>query len=694
MHPHRSAPRRQPRLLPAGILAAFALALTWVLAPAALAQLPGGLGLPGLKPAVQEEPANEFGDSRDRVKASMKLSRTSARPGDEVVIAVIFDMAPEWHINPLSKSARSPDDPSIEVDGNAWLSRIRVAARDAKDESKPQQPAGVTIHEDRIQLPTLHVATLQGLKTPAYEGYAIFYIPVTVAADATPGPRSISIFTEFQACRDTCLAPAEVTLEATLDIVSRDAAPASGDLDPDFKSFDSAAFNDIRAGIGPVQQVDFDVFGTTFSIDARGTGFLLLLLVAAAGGLLLNFTPCVLPVIPLKIMGLANTAGSRGRTLFLGLVMSFGVIAFWMALGIAVSSIKGFSSANQLFQYPAVTIAIGAVIIAMAIGMMGFFSVGLPQWVYMVNPKHESAGGSFLFGIMTAILSTPCTAPLMGAAIAWAATRDVPTVLMVFAAVGIGMALPYGVLAAFPSLLKKMPRTGPASELIKQVMGLLLIAAGCFFIGSGLSGLLVSPPDPPSKLYWAFVALAGAVAGGWLTVQTFRITRNPGPRLGFGGIGLLIVAVSAFIGLTQTSHGPIKWTYYTPERLAEAKQRGDVVVIDFTAEWCLNCKALESAVLNPEPVSKLLNSPGVTAIKVDLTGNNTHGNQLLKDFNRITIPLLVVLKSDGTEVFKSDSYKPSQVLDALKAASGGKIAVDVDATSQIVPASNAPTAAH
>jgi thiol:disulfide interchange protein DsbD len=249
------------------------------------------------------------------------------------------------------------------------------------------------------------------------------------------------------------------------------------------------------------------------------------------------------------------------------------------------------------------------------------------------------------------------------------------------------MALPYGVLAAFPSLLKKMPRTGPASELIKQVMGLLLIAAGCFFLGSGFSGLFVTPPDPPSKLYWWVVALAGIVAGGWLAVQTMRITKAAGNRVIFGGIGVVILGISVLIGITQTSPGPINWTYYTADRLAEAKARGDVVVIDFTAEWCLNCKALESAVLNPKQVSSLLNSPGVTPIKVDLTGNNTAGNELLKAFERITIPLLVVIKPDGTEVFKSDTYQQQQVIDALRDASGGRITAGMG-DAPIVPASN------
>jgi len=141
------------------------------------------------------------------------------------------------------------------------------------------------------------------------------------------------------------------------------------------------------------------------------------------GGLLLNFTPCVLPLVPIKIMGLSRAAGNRSRCLILGAAMSVGVMAFWMTLAIAITSISGFNATNKLFQYPAFTIAVGIIICIMAVGMCGFFSMNLPSWVDRVNPSQETVTGSFLFGIMAGVLSTPCTAPFMGAAAAWPQLR-------------------------------------------------------------------------------------------------------------------------------------------------------------------------------------------------------------------------------------------------------------------------------
>ncbi|MSR42184.1 MAG: DUF255 domain-containing protein, partial [Phycisphaerales bacterium] len=266
------------------------------------------------------------------------------------------------------------------------------------------------------------------------------------------------------------------------------------------------------------------------------------------------------------------------------------------------------------------------------------------------------------------ILSTPCTAPLMGAAAAWAVLQPTNTVLIVFAAIGIGMSFPYLVLSAFPKLVSRMPRAGEASEVIKQSMGLLLLAAAVFFIGSGVSSWLVEPPDPPAKWYWWCVAAPAAAAGVWIVMRTFQITRVPMRRVVFGGLGVLIASVSLLIGASQTAKGPVDWIPYTPTRFEDALKAGDVVVMDFTAEWCLNCKALESTVLHSKAVAELLNSDGVTPIKVDITGNNEQGNAALKRAKRTTIPLLVVYASDGTEVFKSDAYTTTQVIDAVAQA--------------------------
>jgi len=618
----------------------------------------------GLTFGAAEEGDDEFGDSRDRVKVTVKADRHRVLPGADVPIAVVFDIRPGWHIWTDDRPRVGELARYADFDGAIHAS-IRITSNSPL----------VRPHAGFLVWPEVHGATADvgdGEQLYAvFEGRAIAYLPLTIAADAAPGETSLSLEIDFQACDDsTCKNPATVVLPIALEILAPGTALEATVIDADFANFPVDLFGRIRSGEVAPSLIPFDVFGLQFAIDvASRPGFILLLLVAALGGFLLNFTPCVLPVIPLKIMGLSKTAGHPARCFALGASMSLGVILFWVALGAAVASFTGFKAINQLFQLPLFTIGVGLFIVVMAIGMCGLFVVNLPQWVYGFNPRHDTHVGSVGFGVMTAVLSTPCTAPLMGAAAAWAATQNASTTLSVFLAIGAGMALPYLVLSAFPKLVSRMPKTGPASDLIKQVMGGLLIAAGAYFIGAGMSGLLVDAPDPPSRFFWWVVATLATASGLWLAYRTIRISNSLVNRVTFGGLGLAIAALSLYVGVSQTGKGPINWVYYTPERFAQAKAAGQVVVMDFTAEWCLNCKALEAGVLFREHVAALMApGTGVTPIKVDLTGNNEAGNDMLVRSGRRTIPLLIVFAPDGTEVFKSDSYTPGQVVEAIERA--------------------------
>jgi thiol:disulfide interchange protein DsbD len=256
----------------------------------------------------------------------------------------------------------------------------------------------------------------------------------------------------------------------------------------------------------------------------------------------------------------------------------------------------------------------------------------------------------------------------MGAAAAWAATQPPLTTLATFSAIGIGMALPYLILAARPALVEKMPKTGPASELVKQVMGLFMLAAAAYFIGVGLATLFASPPAAPSKLYWWPVMGFCIAAGGWLALRALQIAPSKKPGALFAGIGILMVALSAWGTVQLTKQGPIDWVAYTPQRFKTEISRQRVIVMVFTAEWCLNCKALEQGVLNTPKIADLLHRRGITAMKVDITGHNPAGKAKLNELGYLTIPLLVVFAPDGKPMLKSDFYTAEQVYGAVMQA--------------------------
>lgn len=611
--------------------------------------------------------SGSFATSADKVKVRVIAARRVVRPGSDFPVAVVFEHEPGWHTNP-NKLEMPPElgDPSAFV-----AMQIEVDSR-SDGSLKP--------HTRFIQWPQPKSIEVNFTGNPVpynvFSGKTVAYLPVTVAPDAPTGPATLTVKVTYQACDDRqCLFPIKDQLVSlTVEISEKAPGTAIDSPPPDglFEDFSTGVWERIRTGNGPSQSVAFDLFGFGFSLDASSwTGLILLFLAAGLGGLLLNFTPCVLPVIPIKIMSLAQVAEStRRRLVALGLSMCMGIIAFWMALGIAVASLSGLTATNQLFQYPVFTIGIGVFIAIMALGMGGLFSVRLPQVIYRINPKPDSLSGSFMLGIMTAVLSIPCTAPFMGAALGWATLQHVGISLVTFLCIGLGMALPYFVLSARPNLVRSLSRTGPATVLIKQLMGLLLLAVSAYFIGTGIVGLTVSPYEPPNRFYWWPVMSLVAVAGGWLAFKTLRLTKAKGRRIVFCGAGVLISFISLWIAAQLTSSDPIAWAYYTPDRFNQAIRDDKVVVMDFTAEWCLNCKALEESVLRSPRIVNRLNGDGVVPMKVDLTGANPPGKEMLVKQGRLTIPLLVVFDKGGQPVFKSDFYTVEQLDRSIDQALG------------------------
>ncbi|MGA8243053.1 MAG: cytochrome c biogenesis protein CcdA, partial [Desulfobacterales bacterium] len=333
-------------------------------------------------------PAASQKDASDVVSVRTAWSVDRARPGDRLALAVVLDIAAGYHIN--------ADSGQIEplVDFKPYPTRVAITA----------VSEGLTIAPPLY--PPAHPVTVEFARDPlmAFDGRTIVYVPMTLEKKALPEKVQVNVTISYQACDDqVCLFPRQVVTAADLPVVVSEEAPQAVNQDL-FVGYRLAT------ATGAGKSVGFSLFGWYFAINtATGLGFLLLLLTAALGGMLLNLTPCVLPLIPIKIISLSNAVQNQARCFALGLAMFLGVLFFWLILGAAIALVSGFTATNQLFQYPLFTIAVGFIIAVMAIGMCGLFSIRLPSFVYRLSPKQETLGGSFGLGILTAVLSTPCT---------------------------------------------------------------------------------------------------------------------------------------------------------------------------------------------------------------------------------------------------------------------------------------------
>jgi len=657
--------------------------------------VPSLTGIPGLRGAL-----GAGGDTDSGLDAEVQVhgvaSRNRVIPGDPLPIAVIFSFKPGWHIWTSATQAASLPK-SFARFGGAIYTAIDLA----------DPVPGLDVATGFIQWPEFHAITADLGDGPQsfafYEGHAVAYLPVIVAADAAPGARTIKLTVSFQACNEKgCIAPEDVDVEIPLEVFATaeslaqaaaagagasgsarggTGAGSGGSAGADaalFASFDPSVFGRILSGeagassdplvgggVGDDGLVHFNLFVVQFDVDPDGLGMVILVALMFVGGLLLNLTPCVLPIIPLKIIGLTQTAGSRARSVLLGGVMSLGVLSFFLTLGLAMAILK-IDAVNIIFQYPIVTLLIGAFIVVMAVAMSGFFSLHLPDFIYAFEPKHETLKGSFFVGIITAVLSTPCSGPFVFSAVSYALKVDSrPMIIGMFTAMGAGMALPYLVLSAFPALVKHVPKAGPASELVKQVMSLLLAAAGVLFISTALAGIF---HWRSYEYYWVVAGVAG-IAGAWLLYRTFRITKRTGPRLTFGSLGALIVLASILGGRVMSAQDTrLDWALYSPQAEALAREKGQVVVMKFTAHWCISCKVLEKAMLTSDAVTDRLSQPDVTLITVDITGGEPDQKRRLREAGSATIPLLLVYAPDGSLMLRSDAYTGQQVIDAVNAA--------------------------
>ena len=620
-----------------------------------------------------------FGDSRDVVEVTFTSDTESVTRGETVLVDVTFEMKANWHIWP--QEGGSPAGSAI-FDGAVWT-EIGIVKAD-----------GLSL--GTIHWPETHQVPVNLGFGPedyaVFEGRATAQVELLVASDAPDTP-SITLSAIFQACDDsTCLAPTfdpptgllvfKASGNSTKERTATSEAPGG--------TGDSSTETEAEAVASGDSQTTTEFFGLALPRTGGVTGAIVLVLLGILGGFILNLTPCVLPVIPIKIMTLSQHAATPGRALSLGLWMALGVFAFWFAIGLPVVFFASITDPSRIFGIWWVTFAIGALIGVMGIGIMGLFTLSLPQSTYMINPKADNAWGSFLFGVMTAVLGLPCFGFVAGALFAGAATLPPIVTLLIFGSIGIGMGAPYLVLAAYPKLVESIPRTGPASELVKQVMGLLLLAAAAYFIGSGLIGLVAEQPWMARLLHWWAITIALILAGSWLTLRTFQITSNWGPRITWLVVSVILAFIPTWYSIRATEKARVTyeafetarlenpgsyltnvWNLYDPITFEAARSDGKIVVVDFTAEWCINCKALKAGVLDVEPVkSRLADSDQIVMFTADNTSRKAPGWELMSEIGQTGIPLLAIWSpSDSFDApWQSNAYTSNQVIEALTAA--------------------------
>ncbi len=442
------------------------------------------------------------------------------------------------------------------------------------------------------------------------------------ALDATPTAASADAGSDSGS--DAGMAQAGNATTAALATTPLD-APAAG----------AVAGNESLAAAAPPVHGALDLFGA--------------LLLALLGGVILNLMPCVLPVLSLKLLGLVGkqtVAASRRHAL----AYTAGVLASMLLLGGLALGLRAAGAAlgwGFQLQQAWVVALLALLMLALGLSLSGVWQLG-GRWAGAGQALTERGGlgGDFFTGVLAVVVATPCTAPFMGAALAWAFTAPWWLALAVFAALGLGLALPFLLVAWVPAIANRLPRPGAWMDTLKQ-----LLAFPLYLTAVWLLWLLVRQRGADAVLWWGLAAVLLAFALWWWMRARRFATR---------ALALLILLLVVWPLLrvqqlpppsqaTDAAHdiGGTRALPFSERRLAELRAAGTPVLLDFTADWCVTCKANEHAVFAREDFRNDLDTLGVVFMVGDWTDVDPAIGAFLQRHGAVGVPFTIVYPRGG-----------------------------------------------
>lgn len=415
-----------------------------------------------------------------------------------------------------------------------------------------------------------------------------------------------------------------------------------------------------------------------------GLSFSLALLFAFIGGIILNFMPCVLPVISLKILSFVNQSTQEPSKLRInGLLFGLGVVSFMALLALFVISIQKagkLAGWGMQFQSPGFIIALTILVTLIALNLFGLFEVILSgsamDKASTVASKRDYFG-SFMHGALVVILATPCTAPFLGAALGYAFTQPPAKIILIFISIGIGLAIPFTLASMFPPIVKLMPKPGAWMERFKILLGFPMLATAVWLLS-------ISFAHYGEKAIWLGVFLVILSMCVWMFGEYYQKNRKTTP----GVIVPLIILLAGYYytleyemdwrhpiasntaSVKHSKYG-INWLPWSPEAVQKARSEGKVILVDFTADWCLTCQANMKTSIDIPEVSKKLKEIGALAFLADYTRGDERISAELRKYNRAGVPLVIVYPADTNKppIVLPELLTPSIVLEALENAS-------------------------
>jgi suppressor for copper-sensitivity B len=572
----------------------------------------------------------------EKAEVHLAVDRTAYESGGTARIAALVSIEHGWHVH--------SNKPTLEY--------LIPTVLDL------QLPVGWP--EETIQYPQAEIQTFTFAEEPlaVYDGDVVILSEVKIPEGLPAGIFPVRASLRYQACDDSqCLPP--VTTEAEVQLT----------LGPGGQPVEGAAF----AAAAPPPPKG--------AAPARAS-LAWMLVLALLGGLILNAMPCVLPVLSLKVFGLVRSAGhGRAEVVRGALATSAGIVVSFLALALAALAARAAGAAvgwGVQFQRPGFVAFLAVVVVLFCLNLWGLFEIQLPARLARVGATgpREGAAGHFASGLFATLMATPCSAPFLGTAIGFALAQEAPVILAIFTAVGIGMSLPYLLLAAAPGTARFLPRPGAWMETVRGVMGFLLAAAAVWLF------YVLSSQMSPERLAAVQLGLLGLALFTWLRHRGFTgASLRKAAGVGMAATVAATLALAIWTGgeapaqATETAEGLIRWENFDRGKAQQLATGGQLVFVDVTADWCFTCKVNERLVLNTPETAGLFEEHGVVPMKADWTNRNDEIARFLAEHGRYGIPFYLLYRpGQDPHVFSELLTKENVAAAVREAAQAGSVA--------------------
>jgi thioredoxin:protein disulfide reductase len=538
-----------------------------------------------------------------------QMTATTTRPaaGSTLEVAVDLDVSPGLHIN-----SHTPSEDYLIATELSFLpdSRFRVEevvypAAETKTFSFSERP--LSVYEGRVQI----LGRLQ------------------LATDAPAGPYELTAVLSYQGCNDkSCFAPQADTLRVRVDLAAAGSTESSVQRATDKPAAPPAA----AVSTEEARAAEILQHGLAYALVA----FFLV-------GLALNLTPCVYPIIPITVSYFGGQSErSRSATLVSALFYLLGIALSFALLGL-LSSLAG-RQWGFLFASPWFVVAITTIMLLMAASMFGAFEISVPSALLnKFGSAREGVIGSLIMGLTVGVIIAPCAAGIIIGLVSLVARMGlVVKGALLFFAMGLGLGLPYLVLATFSGLLSRLPQSGEWMIWVKKLFGFLLLGVAFYFLAPQVERV------SNKFLFLAGItAIVGGLLLGWFDhtasrSKLFKIFKQ------IMGAGVLLLGLFWTQQSLQAKSVTLSWTYYSGQSMEEILSSGKPVFIDFYADWCAPCKQLDDETFSDSRVAA--QSEAFFLLKVDCTKPDAATRAFMSLHQVSGMPTLVFIRPDGQEI--------------------------------------------